>query len=188
MAKPSLLLHICCAPCSTHVLNILERDFNVSANFYNPNIHPPTEHNLRQAEARRYCRARNTELIVPAYKPRDWFTIIKGHEKEPERGERCALCFRMRLEETARKAASRRFEYFGTTLSISPHKNANLINSIGKEIGEQPGVRFLEADFKKENGFKISCELSRSQWMYRQEHCGCIYSYMGKSYRRPHLT
>jgi predicted adenine nucleotide alpha hydrolase (AANH) superfamily ATPase len=180
MEKPSFLLHICCAPCSLHVLALLEPEFDVKGIFFNPNIHPPAEYAVRLAETTRVCGERNIELIAPPYQPRDWFNYIKGRENEPEGGERCSLCIRMRLEETARAAASRGCDYFGTTLSISPHKNANPINRIGKELAPRYRTRFHEADFKKRDGYKLSCELSKKYGLYRQNYCGCIFSYRAR--------
>ncbi len=180
MGKPELLLHICCAPCSTHAISLLAGEFEIIGFFYNPNIHPPDEHSLRLSEAERFCKEMNLKLIVPPYQPSDWFNFIKGYEKEPEGGERCLLCFRMRLEKTARAATSRRYKYFGTTLSISPHKDTEHINRIGTEIGEKHGLYFYETDFKKGNGYRRSCELSKKHGLYRQDYCGCIFSYTDK--------
>lgn len=181
MPKPKFMLHVCCAPCSTHVLDLLSPAFEITGFFYNPNIHPRKEYELRRDEAQRYFGERNTTLLIPAYRPRDWFSLIRGHGREPEGGERCALCFHMRLEETACAASSRGFTHFGSTLSISPHKDARSINRIGAEIGSHYGPRFYAADFKKKNGYKKSCELSRMHDLYRQNYCGCIFSYMIKT-------
>jgi predicted adenine nucleotide alpha hydrolase (AANH) superfamily ATPase len=180
MTRARLLLHICCAPCATHVFNLLAADYAVTGCFFNPNIHPPKEHSLRRAAAQRHCREAAVPLLLPDYRPRAWFRFVEGLEAEPEGGERCARCFLMRLDETARVAAALGFDRFGTTLTISPHKDALLINRIGRESGARHGVAFHEADFKKGNGYGESCRLSRALGLYRQEYCGCIFSRMAR--------
>jgi predicted adenine nucleotide alpha hydrolase (AANH) superfamily ATPase len=176
MDKPKLLLHICCAPCSTHVLNLLVSAFDVTGYFYNPNIQPDSEYRRRLMEAERHCRKRNIGLLPSIHHPRSWFSLIKGYEAEPEGGARCAVCFRMRLEETARSAAAHLFDCFATTLTISPHKDAALINRIGAEAGKRYQISFHAADFKKGNGYGESCRLSRTLGLYRQNYCGCVFS------------
>jgi predicted adenine nucleotide alpha hydrolase (AANH) superfamily ATPase len=176
MDKPKLLLHICCAPCSTHVLNLLTGRFDVTGYFYNPNIHPESEYRRRLTEAERHCRDKSISLLPSIYQPRDWFSLINGYEAAPEGGARCAVCFRARLEETARTAAAHQFDCFGTTLTLSPHKDAPLINRIGMEAGKRHHLRFHEADFKKGNGYGESCRLSRALGLYRQNYCGCVFS------------
>jgi predicted adenine nucleotide alpha hydrolase (AANH) superfamily ATPase len=179
MTKQKLLLHICCAPCSAHVLNVLATTFKVTGLFYNPNIHPGTEYALRHQEAARLCRELRVTLVPSLYRPADWFSRVRGYEREAEGRGRCAICIRMRLEETARAAADGGYECFGTTLTISPHKDAALINRIGVETGARCGVRFHEADFKKGGGYTESCRLSRERRLYRQRYCGCIFSAIG---------
>lgn len=178
-----LLLHICCAPCSTHVIRVLSVGHAVTGYFFNPNIHPPAEHARRLAEASRHCRDSSLPLIVPPYRPRDWFDIVKKLDREPEGGARCARCIRMRLEETARAAAARGFERFGTTLTVSPHKNAALVNRLGREAGALHGVEFLDADFKKGDGYGESCRMSRALGIYRQNYCGCVFSALARRNR-----
>jgi len=184
MKKPKLLLHICCAPCSTHVLTLLSEISDPTGYFYNPNIHPHSEYRLRLQTAERHFIERGIPLITPEYQPREWFSRIKGAEGEPEGGARCALCFRIRLEETARAAAALQFDLFGTTLSISPHKDARLINQIGRDAGSSFQIRFYEADFKKAGGYNESCLMSKSLGLYRQNYCGCIFSKKAREMRR----
>ncbi|MDD3149472.1 MAG: epoxyqueuosine reductase QueH [Candidatus Gastranaerophilales bacterium] len=172
-----ILVHTCCAPCSTYPFeNIMEQGLIPVGFFYNPNIHPQNEHDIRLNEFIDYCNKRKYELVVPKSNPNEWFCQIKGLENEPEKGKRCEICFDMRLKKTAEYAKNNGFQYFTTVLSISPHKNANLINEIGKKLEEKFGVKFLEVDFKKKNGFKKSIEISRQYGLYRQDYCGCIYS------------
>jgi predicted adenine nucleotide alpha hydrolase (AANH) superfamily ATPase len=176
MTKPRLLLHMCCAPCSTHVINLLRKKYAVETFFYNPNIHPRGEYRLRYLESKSFTERIGIAFHKGDYSPGEWFKKISGHEKDKEGGERCCICFQIRLEMTAKKAASEGFEYFTTTLTISPHKNADIINSIGREVASRYGVEFLEANFKKKDGFKTSVGLSRRHGLRRQSYCGCIYS------------
>lgn len=183
--KPSLLLHACCAPCSSYVLEYLSKHFNITLFFYNPNISPQKEYDFRAAELRRLVgemELKNTVNIIEGkYEPERFFALAKGLEDLPEGSERCARCFRLRLEEAAIFAKEQSFEYFTTTLSISPHKNALLLNSIGKEMSDKYGISYLFSDFKKKNGYKRSCELSVIFNLYRQDYCGCIYSKKARS-------
>ena len=176
MEKSKLLLHVCCAPCSTHVIDLLRREHEVEAFFYNPNIHPGEEYRERMAESKRYCRKIDGRFHLGEYDVGNWLRRVKGHEGDEEGGERCRICYRVRLEETARKAKEMRFEFFATTLSVSPHKKAEIINELGAELGEKHGLRFYEADFKKNDGFKRSATLSREHGMRRQSYCGCVFS------------
>ena len=179
--KKKLLLHTCCAPCSPHVVDLLSREFEVAAFFYNPNIYPLKEYELRLNEIKEFLQALSVELIVGEYAADQWFARVEGMEQEKEGGRRCQVCFRMRLEKTALVAKERGFDCFTTTLSVSPHKNAQIINQIGREIQGTGDVAFYEADFKKRDGFKKSCELSKKLGFYRQNYCGCIYSKEQKS-------
>ena len=180
MAKESLLLHVCCGPCSTHVLDVLSASFDVTGLFFNPNIHPPPEYAARLQAARRCFLEKGRDLREGPYEPRRWFERVRGLEDEPEGGGRCAACIRMRLEEAGRAAAAEGVALFATTLSISPHKDASLINRLGSEIGERLGIRFFEADFKKKNGYRESCRISRRLGLYRQNYCGCVYSMLAR--------
>ena len=150
--------------------------FDVTLFYHNPNIHPQEEYLKRLEELRKYAEKYDLKLIETDYEPEVWHNYIKGYEKEPEGGKRCFLCYKLRLETTAKYAAENGFDYFTSTLSISPHKNAAKINEIGKELAEKHKLNFIEADFKKQDGFKKACELSRKEGFYRQEYCGCAYS------------
>ncbi|MBN2029055.1 epoxyqueuosine reductase QueH [bacterium] len=174
--KSTFLLHCCCASCSTYPLQILKKHFDLTVFFYNPNIHPQEEHALRKREMERLSNKWMFPYLAGSYDIDHWFSHIRGFETEPERGHRCEICYRLRLEETARLAKERGIAVFGTTLSISPHKNAETINRIGKAIEKKWGVRYYEADFKKKDGFKISCQISREEHLIRQNYCGCVHS------------
>lgn len=174
--KPKLLLHTCCAPCSAYIIQLLKKDYEVTGYFYNPNVHPEAEYQKRLEEEQRYFNKIGLELIEGPYDERDWFELTKGHEDDPEKGERCWICYRMRLEHVSRFGLEHGFELFTTTLSLSPHKDAEKINQIGREIAEEIGLRFLEADFKKNDGFRKSLKISRCEHFYRQNYCGCVYS------------
>lgn len=176
--KPRLLLHACCAPCSSYVLEYLREHFDITLYFYNPNISPKEEYVFRQAELIRLVGEMGFPITVVSekYSPKEFFEVSKGLEKEPEGGERCFKCYRLRLSKTAEYAKENGFEYFTTTLSISPYKNAEKLNEIGKELSEKVGVNYLYSDFKKKNGYKHSIELSKEYNLYRQDYCGCIFS------------
>ncbi len=177
---PTLLLHSCCAPCSSYVLEYLSRYFAITVLYYNPNISPADEFNRRAEEQKRLLSEmplhNPARLIVGNYEPAAYATLAKGREHEPEGGERCFACYRLRLEETARLAKEGCFDYFTTTLSISPLKNAQKLNQIGGELARQYGVAYLYSDFKKREGYKRSCQLSAEYGLYRQGYCGCVYS------------
>lgn len=178
--KPRLLLHCCCAPCSSYVLEYLNDYFNITVYFYNPNITENEEYTKRANELVRLINEMvlndSVNFIYGEYEPMSFTEISKGLEKEPEGGVRCHKCYRLRLEKTAQKAKESGFDYFTTTLSISPHKDAQKLNEIGKELSEIYGIGYLYSDFKKRNGYKRSCELSQIYNLYRQDYCGCIYS------------
>ena len=178
--KPSLLLHACCAPCSSYVLEYLSGHFDITLFFYNPNITSENEYNYRIDEAKRLiCEmplAGKVDFVPARYDINEFFSVAKGFENEPEGGERCFRCYELRLRETAEYALENGFDYFTTTLSISPYKNAGKLNSIGKNLSEDYNVKYLYSDFKKKNGYKRSVELSQIYNLYRQDFCGCIYS------------
>lgn len=178
--KPTLLLHACCAPCSSYVLEYLSRHFLVTVLYYNPNISPKSEYDKRLAELERLVAAmpfENPVKILPCeYDGEAFKEIAKGYENVPEGGERCMRCFRLRLQKTAELAKQLGFDYFTTTLSISPLKNAAALNTIGEEIAQNVGVAHLPADFKKKEGYKRSLQLSQEYNLYRQDYCGCVYS------------
>ena len=177
---PRLLLHACCAPCSSYVLEYLSRYFSIVLFYYNPNISPQQEYEKRVAEVRRLLQemplAGPVTLTLGDYEPERFFDLAKGHEAEPEGGDRCTLCYRLRLTEAAQAAKDLACDYFTTTLSISPYKNAEKLNTIGAELAKEYGVPYLFSDFKKRNGYKRSIELSREYHLYRQNYCGCVYS------------
>ncbi len=174
--KKGLLLHTCCAPCSPHVIELLQGKFRVSAYFYNPNIHPYEEYQKRLEEMESFCHKVGVELLVGEYEAEEWFRRMEGKEKEKEGGKRCELCYHMRLEKTAHMTQIKGFSYFTTTLTVSPHKKAPIVNQIGRELERHYSVFFYEADFKKQDGFKKSCILAQKYGLYRQNYCGCVYS------------
>ena len=178
--RPTLLLHACCAPCSSYVLEYLNRHFDITVFFYNPNITENAEYTKRADELIRLINELphqdEIKFVDGGYAPEKFIGISRGLENAPEGGERCFKCYRLRLEESARIAKENGFDYFTTTLSISPHKNAQVLNDIGKELSDAYGVGYLFSDFKKRNGYKRSCELSEIYNLYRQDYCGCIYS------------
>ncbi len=177
---PKLLLHSCCAPCSSYVLEYLTKYFSIIDFYYNPNIYPESEYEHRVAELGRFIEQYPAEHAVTyevgSYDSEHFYEAVKGLEQEPERGRRCEVCFRLRLEESAKKAKELGCEYFTTTLSISPMKDAGLLNRIGKEIAEVYGVKYLYSDFKKKGGYLRSTELSEEYGLYRQDYCGCVFS------------
>ena len=176
MSKPSLLLHICCAPCATHVIETLRRRFEVTAFFYNPNIHPPQERLRRAEEARELCRQMGIEIVLADEDADKWSRRMRGRGSDWEGGAHCSVCFWMRLARTAGQARELGLKYFATTLTISPHKKAEIINRVGHKVARHKKVIFFPADFKKEDGFKKSCQLSQDYGLYRQDYCGCVYS------------
>ncbi len=175
--RPRLLLQACCGPCSSYVLEYMTRYFDVTVLFYNPNIRPEAEYEKRLATLKQLLDRMPMEhapaLWEPGWRGEEFLTAVRGLEHEPEGGARCAVCFRLRLEETAKIAAERGFAWFGTTLTVSPHKNAEVINRIGESLGEKYGVVWLPSDFKKRNGYLRSIQLSKEYGLYRQEYCGC---------------
>ena len=178
--RPTLLLHACCAPCSSYVLEYLSQHFDITLFFYNPNISPKEEHDFRYAELVRLVDemglSPRVKVIEGAYESERFYSLSEGLEELPEGGARCAKCYDLRLSETAKLAAEGKYDFFTTTLSISPYKNAEWLNRIGVRLGEEYGVRYLVSDFKKKNGYKRSCELSEKYGLYRQNYCGCEFS------------
>ena len=177
---PRLLLHACCAPCSSAVLEYLSQYFLITLLYYNPNIAPYEEYEKREAELRRLVSqmqfAHPVELLPCSYNGQAFVEAARGLEGEPEGGKRCEACFRLRLEYAAKEAARLHFDYYTTTLTISPMKNARLLNQLGEELGEKYGVAHLPSDFKKKDGYKRSIELSKEYGLYRQDYCGCAFS------------
>lgn len=179
--KPKLLLHSCCAPCSSAILEFLQNYFDITVYFYNPNITFEEEYYKRLNEQREYHEKRgySIKVIEGKYDPReDFFKQIKGLEDRKEGGERCFKCYTLRMDATAQKAKELGFDYFSTVLSISPLKNAQWINEIGEELSEKYGIKFLNGDFKKKNRYLRSTEISREYELYRQDYCGCVFSKM----------
>lgn len=170
-----LLLHTCCAPCSAYVLKLLET-YDVSVFYFNPNIDTLEEYEKRKKECQNYCEKNGINFIETPYDPKEWLLYIEGLESEPEGGKRCERCFELRLNETAKYAKKEGFDAFATTLSISPHKNSIVINEIGKKVAEKNGIVFLKSDWKKDDGYKKSCEISKKEGFYRQNYCGCSFS------------
>lgn len=177
---PGLLLHSCCAPCSSYTLEYLSDYFDITVFYFNPNISPESEFEKRYAEQKRLIEAlpakHKIKLIKGDYDYNEFLKTAAGLESVPEGGERCFKCYRLRLEKTAQLAAEQGFDYFCTTLSISPLKNSQKINEIGFAVGEEYGVKWLPSDFKKREGYKRSIELSREYELYRQNFCGCVFS------------
>ena len=177
---PRLLLHVCCAPCSSYCLEYLSEYFDITVYYYNPNISPEPEYRFRLSEEERYISLRDfknpVSITDSVYDPREFLDAVRGLEREPEGGKRCEKCFRLRLEASAKKAKELGMDCFTTTLTISPLKNAALLNEIGFELGEKYGVMWLPSDFKKREGYKRSIVLSREYDLYRQNYCGCAFS------------
>ena len=178
---PSVLLHSCCAPCSSYCIEYLSQYFHVTVFYYNPNIYPDSEYYHRVKEQQEFIKRFPAKypvgFIEGDFNTQDFYKAAKGLENEPERGARCTECFKLRLGRTAEVAAEKGFDYFTSTLTISPMKDAALLNQIGSEMGEAHGVKWLPSDFKKKNGYLRSCELSREYGIYRQDYCGCVFSY-----------
>ena len=176
--RPHILLHSCCGPCSTTVLTFLVTYFDITVFYYNPNIEPRAEYEKRKQEQIRFIQEFNNEHITFLdcdYANQDFRNKVKGLEQEKEGGARCAVCFKLRLEKTARLAKKLNFDYFGTTLTVSPHKNSQIINEIGALLETEYGVKYLYSDFKKKDGYKKSIELSKQYHLYRQDYCGCLF-------------
>ena len=184
-AKPGILLHSCCGPCSSSVLELLSKYFDVTVVWYNPNLYPEAEYDKRWETQKQLIDAIaedgvQAKLLVEPWRSEDYFSRIKGLENEPEEGKRCLECFRIRLEETARIASERGFEWFCTTLTVSSRKDAVAINAIGREAEAKYGVKWLPSEFKKREGNHRSIILSEKYGLYRQEYCGCVFSLVNR--------
>lgn len=182
-SAPTLFLHSCCAPCSSHVLEYLCGKFQITVFYFNPNISDSAEYKHRVEEQKRLICAYNEEhrgypisVLEGDYEPERFFHIAQGLEDCPEGGERCFRCYELRLRETAKRAVEGGYDYFGTTLTVSPLKNAHKLNEIGSELAKEYGRDWLPSDFKKKNGYKRSVELSAEYGLYRQDYCGCVFS------------
>lgn len=180
--KPALLLHACCAPCSSHTLLFLCDYFRITLYFFNPNIAPESEYIYRKEELIRLVKelGLDVEIISEDYDPAPFYELAKGLEDLPERGERCRKCIGYRLRKTAETAKKLGCDYFTTTLTISPHKDCEFINQYGGQLAEEMGIAYLFSDFKKHDGYKHSIQLSKEYNLYRQDYCGCVYSRRAK--------
>lgn len=175
--KPRLLLHACCGPCSSYVLECLASVFDVTVCFYNPNIYPEEEYTRRKEELKRFLVEVNIQNFVEiSYNEKEYYEAVKGYEDLGERSIRCYQCYLFRMEKSIQFAKENDFDYFTTTLSISPYKNSTWINEIGEDLEKKYQIKYLYSDFKKQNGYKRSLELSREYNLYRQDYCGCVYS------------
>jgi len=176
--RQKLLLHVCCGPCSSYCMEYLTKYFDITLLFYNPNMDSIKEYEKRENELKRLVSLAHfpVKIVVDEYAPDRYNDAVKGLEDIPEGGKRCFVCYEIRLRRAAEYAAENGFDYFTTTLSISPYKNAEKINEIGERLAKEYGVRHLPSDFKKKNGYKRSIELSREYDLYRQDYCGCTYS------------
>lgn len=177
--KEKLLLHSCCGPCSTAVIDRLKNDYDITIFYYNPNIYPEEEYIKRRDEEIRYCKESGLNILVidGGYgDANEWYDVVKGLENEKEGGKRCEVCFKMRLMKTAKMCKDLGLNIFATTLSVSPHKNAKVINDMGNLASEKYKVKYLESDFKKKDGYLISIKKSKEFNLYRQNYCGCKFS------------
>ena len=183
-----LLLHSCCAPCSSHCLSELSPQIGVTVLYYNPNLDCAGEYEKRKREQLRFLRETGlADFLDCDYAPEDYLAAVRGLEEEKEGGARCAVCFRLRLERTAREAKARGFDYFATTLTVSPLKNAKLINTIGFAVAEEVGVKYLPSDFKKRGGYLHSVRLSEEYGLYRQDYCGCAFSKAEREWQKENV-
>ena len=174
--KPNLLLHACCAPCASSCVERLKEHFEITLYFYNPNMDSQNEYFLRAEEIKKLAERFSVDYIIEEYEQDVFYSAVTGLEQEKEGGRRCDKCFELRLMQTAKKAKEINAEYFATTLTVSPLKNANLINKIGVDINKEQGVEYLVSDFKKKNGYIRSIEISKELNLYRQNYCGCKFS------------
>ena len=174
--KQKLLLHACCGPCMVSCISKLIDNFKITVYFYNPNIDTTEEYLKREQEIKKLCKIFNLDCLSESHRKNEFISIASGLENEPERGKRCNKCFDLRLNKTAEKCKQLGFDYFATTLTLSPLKNASLINQIGKEIEEKTGIKYLVSDFKKRGGYLESINLSKKYNLYRQNYCGCEFS------------
>ena len=173
-SKPTLLLHACCAPCSTYVLELLNQFFDITIYYYNPNIYPISEFETRYEE---FQKLGKYQLVKAEFNPNEFYEAVKGLEDKPEGSERCFKCYELRLENSAIYASANNFDYFSTTLSISPYKNSNKLNEIGQIMANKYHVKFLYSNFKKNEGYKRSIGICRQLDIYRQDYCGCVFSF-----------
>ena len=183
IGKPKMLLHACCAPCTTGVLYQLTNYFDVTILYYNPNIYPKEEYDLRYENLIQLSKLLNFKIIEFGYDEQKYLSLIKGYEDNKEGGERCHICYKFRLEETAKYAQTHNFDIFTTTLSVSPYKNALVLNNQGNELESKYNVKYFYSDFKKHDGYKNSIKFSKEYGLYRQDYCGCRFSLNDKNNR-----
>lgn len=178
--RPSLVLHVCCAPCSSYVVKYLAGYFDMLLYYYNPNIYPASEYEIRLGEFHKLeseiISKEPLKLHSADYRPEEYYRAIVGREEDKEGGRRCEICYELRMRECARLAKERGYDYFGTTLTVSPHKSAPKINALGSRLAEEYGLQFLYSDFKKLGGYQESIALSKELELYRQDYCGCEFS------------
>lgn len=189
--RPSLLLHVCCAPCSSYVIEYLEKYFDLTLYFYNPNITDTSEFAYRLDELTRFVEERPGEtvnVLVPDYDPDEFYEAVRGYEDIPEGGGRCFICYGQRLRKTAEAAKNFGYDYFTTTLSVSPYKNAEVLCELGEKLSLEFGVEYLVSDFKKKGGYLRSIELSSIYNLYRQDFCGCSFSAKEAEDRKKRIT
>ncbi len=179
-SNKKLLLHICCVGCGVYISEELKSEYDITLFFYNPNIFPVEEYKKRLHETKRISEEYGLKLVISENDHKKWLQMVKGLESEPEKGKRCEVCFRDRLKKTAEYAQNSNFDYFATTLTTSPHKDAALISRIGNELSKDKNIKYLDKDFKKNEGFKKSCAVSRKLNLYRQNYCGCEFSIRDK--------
>ncbi|MDD7267826.1 MAG: epoxyqueuosine reductase QueH [Lachnospiraceae bacterium] len=188
---PRVLLHSCCAPCSSYVLELLSQVCEVTVFFYNPNIYPEKEYYTRAAEQVRLINEMEPKfpirMEVLEHRSAEFYQTVKGMEQEPEGRARCRVCYALRLDEAAAYASKREFDFFTTTLSVSPLKDSRILNELGDSIGAKRGIAYLHSDFKKKNGYKRSVELSVEHGLYRQDYCGCVFSKRDRDLRRKEM-
>ena len=171
-----MLLHSCCGPCSTQVIDVLKDEYDITVFYYNPNIQPQEEYAHRLSEQKRFCKAVGIKVIDLSYDTQEFMCAVKGHEQDQEGGPRCKICFALRLDKTASYAKEHGFDVFATTLSVSPHKNTMVINEVGQAIAQKYEIEFLAGNFKKQDGYKKSIEFAKQYNLYRQDYCGCNFS------------
>jgi len=174
--KEKVLLHSCCGPCSTAVIEKLKADYDVTVFYFNPNIHPEEEYQHRKQEQQKVCQRLGVPYLDGEYNPQEFFSFGEAMATEPEGGARCKECFFLRMRKTAELAKEQAYDYFDTTLSVSPHKNYDVISQVGETLEKELAVKYLGGNYKKQDGYKRSIELSKEYGLYRQNYCGCIYS------------
>lgn len=176
MSQPKLLLHSCCAPCSGYLVTQLANNFEVAVYYNNPNIYPASEYQIRKNEAKKFFTNHGTKFIEIAYDYNKWLELATGLEQEPERGKRCLLCYYFRLNNVAQYALDNDYDFFASSLAISPYKNSKIINNLGRAVAKKIGLEFIDEDWKKKDGYKKATEFARSYDFYRQNYCGCEFS------------